>query len=188
MDSSEYSLLMQEAYGAPLFYSYTSSFATDWVNIWDSVTQLSGRHYVLPRGACGRRYVSLLLDEIRLLTQGTFPSERVLIFGAVILQCNKMVKRHYDVIRTLNRRMDLWSADGFDSLLQEAIRRDQHFKPRCHPLNHNDHTKRVFTRLMLLGKVRAATRWLTKRSKGFLLILFPWFLTAKRHPFLLLRL
>ena len=166
----EYSSLMLEAYGAPLCYSSTPAHSTEWTSRWHSVTQLSGRHYDLPRGACGRKYVGQLNDEIRFLTNGTFPSERVLFFSAVILQRDKMVKRRCDVIRTLDRRMDLWSAGRFDSLLQEATRCDQLFKTHRRPPDQVEHTKRVFTRLMLQGKVRAATRWLTERSKGSVLL------------------
>ena len=58
----------------------------------------------------------------------------------------------------------------FDLLVQEAVRCDHSLAAwyKCHKPN-DDHVSRVFTRLMLRGKVRAAMRWLTERSKGHVL-------------------
>lgn len=86
-----------------------------------------------------------------------------------MFQRDHAVKKSQDIARTLNRRMDLWESNSFDSLVQEAIQCDRPFQTRRHPRNH-DHTKRMFTRLMFQGKIRAAMRWLTDRCKGSVLL------------------
>lgn len=171
LDYEEYSLLIQEAYSMPICYSSTTFHNNEWESRWYSVTQLSGRHYDLPRSACGRRYVSLLNDEICFLNHSTFTSKRVLFFSAVVLQWEKIVKSRKYIIRTLDRRMDLWLANRFVTLLQEAIRCNQSFNTHCRPLDQDKHTRTTFTCLMLQGKVSSATRWITERSKGSVLLL-----------------
>ena len=57
-----------------------------WTDRWQTVAQLSGHHYDLPRGACGRCYVNLLCEEIRHLSRGHYSSDRLIVFSFVILQ------------------------------------------------------------------------------------------------------
>ena len=82
-----------------------------------------------------------------------------------------MIRKGQDILRTLNRRMDLWDHNHYDSLIQEAIQCDRPFQSRRWPKNRDEHTNRIFSRLMLQGKIRSAMRWLTERSKGS--VLFP---------------
>ena len=161
--------MIHQAYGSSLCPPLSSPSDPEWSTRWKAITQLSGRHYDLPRNSCGRRYVSLLTTEIQDLTRGTFPSERALLFSSVILQRDRTIKKGQDILHTRNRRMDLWELNNHDSLVQEAIRCDRPFQTRRRRKNHDEHTKRVFSRLMLLGKIRAAMRWLTNRSKGSVL-------------------
>ena len=162
--------MLLSAYGGHLSAPSSTAPDSDWVSRWKLITHLSGSHYFLPRGQCGRRYVSTLTDEINLLTRGAFPSERAIVFSSVILQRDKSVRGSRDIVRTLNRRLDLWAQKKYD-LVQEASRCDRTYRNNRHRQDHrdDDHIERVFTRLMLLGKVRAAMRWLTSRSKGHVL-------------------
>ena len=104
-----------------------------------------------------------------LLTIGDAPSQRLIVFSSVILQREKSVNKVRDIVRSLNRRLDHWSGGKFDCLVQEASRCDHPFNTRRRQQNIKEHTKRVFTRLMLLGKVRTAIRWLTQLTKGGIL-------------------
>ena len=170
LDDSEVDSMLLSAYGATLCRS-TAMDDNVWYSRWKTVTQLSGNHYFLPKGQCGRRYIAIMTEEINLLSRGTYPSERVIVFGSVILQRDKFIRNTRDIDRNLNRRMDLWSQNNFDLLVQEALRCDHLLKSRRrHQQQNTEHIERVFTRLMLSGKVRAAMRWLTERSKGHVLL------------------
>ena len=104
-------------------------------------------------------------------SQGVPSLLRAIVFSSVILQRDKSVRGSRDIVRTLNRRLDLWAQKKYDLLVQEASRCDRTYCNNRRRRDHrdNDHIERVFTRLMLLGKVRAAMRWLTSRSKGHVL-------------------
>ena len=158
LDDSE---VVLSAYGSTLSSSTTSN--NEWYPRWKTISQLSGNHYFLPKGQCGRRYIALLTEEIDFLSRGVYPSERIIVLCSVILERDKFVRSTCDIVRNLNRRMELWSKNNFDLLVQEACRCDSSLQSRR---RHSEHTERVFTRLMLLGKTRAAMRWLTERSKG----------------------
>ena len=60
----------------------------------------------------------------------------------------------------------MWKNNEFDQMLQEAIRCDRSLR-NTHKGDIDDHhIVRVFTRLMLNGKVRAAIRWLSEKGRG----------------------
>ena len=71
--------LVIEAYGPDATSSASPVRDSVWQSQWRLVTQLSGSHYSLPRGPIGRRYVSILTDEIKFLAQKLFSSERLII-------------------------------------------------------------------------------------------------------------
>jgi hypothetical protein len=67
----------------------------------------------------------------------------------------------------------MWRERCHDELLQEAERCDKQLR-RCKPpsqknTTEKEHTIRVFTRLMLQGKLREAVRWVTERDRGSVL-------------------
>ena len=106
----------------------------------------------------GRHYVELLNEEIKLLCNGVYPAERVLVFSAVVLQCDHSVCKGSGIYRLLNHRLTLWKDGTFDVLLQEA--------EHCDTRHTNDHLVKVFTKLMLQGNILAAVRWITERAGG----------------------
>ena len=169
LQQSEVDDLMLKAYGTHRRL-HTSP---DWTTRWQTITQLTGSHYFLPTGVVGRRYVTTLTAEIELLSQGIHASERLIVFSSVILQRDRMVKRAKEVRRTIDRRLSMWSDEKFDALVQEAVRCDHPFqlvRKRKSNNQSSDHVTRVFTRLMLLGKVKAAMRWLSDESRGRVLL------------------
>ena len=68
----------------------------------------------------GRHYVELLNEELKLLCNGVYPAERVLVFSAIVLQRDRSVCKGSDIRRLLNRRLSMWRDGSFDVLLQEA--------------------------------------------------------------------
>ena len=92
---------------------------------------------------------------------GNYPTDRLVVFSAFMLQRDKMIKKTNDIRRVLERRLKLWKEQQFDVLMQEVVRCDKALKALdCD----KDHITNVFTRLMLVGKVKAAIR---KGSKWY---------------------
>ena len=86
-----------------------------------------------------------------------------------MLQCDRMVRKGADVRRLLERCLVLWRQESYDLLLQEAVHCNQALLRGRHSPVDEEATVRVFTKLMLRGKVKAAVRWATERSRGVVL-------------------
>ena len=80
-----------------------------------------------------------------------------------------MVWKTCDVCRLLEQHMCLWKEEKFEELLQESSRCDKVLCKAYRCLNDEEHTAKIFTKLMLLGKVKAVMRWVTERITGGLL-------------------
>ena len=111
----------------------------------------------------------MLTEEVSHLAVGNYPSECVLAFSSVVLQRDRMVRKGADVRRLLERRISLWREEKFDLLIQEAARCNQALQQSHHSPVDTDAIVRVFTILMLHGKVKAAVKWATERSRGVVL-------------------
>ncbi|KAF6212999.1 hypothetical protein GE061_010712 [Apolygus lucorum] len=151
--------------------------------------KLQGKQYHLPQGAVGRQFVSILAEEVQAVASGTRNSERIFILCTTVLQRVKLIVAGEDIRRLLRKRMELWEGGKYDELIQEAERCDRKLNgPRRK--EDGDHKVRIFTRLVMQGRLRDATRWLTERSGGG--VLNPYDLQAdgstvldalkKKHP------
>ena len=80
-----------------------------------------------------------------------------------------MIKKAADIRRPLERRMMMWKNNEFDQLLQEAIRCDRSLRNTRKGDVDDHHIVRMFTRVMLNGRVRAAVRWLSEKRRGSVL-------------------
>ena len=87
-----------------------------------------------------------------------------MVFSAVILQYNCMVRKGKDIRRVLERHLTMWTNDEFDYLVEEAVKCDKSIRPQT-PTADDNHLVTVFTRLMLQGKFKAVVRWLSEQSK-----------------------
>ena len=159
--------LMRMAYGETLLYSDGGPHHSSWCQRWSDVVQHLGRHYSLPGGSIGKKYIDLLNDELLHLVSGSYSSERVIVFCSVMLQRDRNVRKGCDICRLIDRRMTQWREGQFD-VLQEAACCDRSFRNshRSSRPASQDQLVRVFTKLMLEGNVQAAVRWLTERSGG----------------------
>ena len=158
--------MMMSAYGECLVHSGGEDVSEFWHCCWKKAISLSGMHYDVPGGPIGRRYVDLLNSEVAQLGAGNYSAERLIVFSSLMLQRDRGVKKMADVRRLLERRMGLWESGEYDLLFQEALRCDKLWKTTHRNDNDNEHIVKVFTRLMLRGKVRAAVRWLSEKSRG----------------------
>ena len=116
--------LMSTAYGEPIHHCPVS-IVSHWLVYWNKIIQHSGRHYDLPKGSIGRKYVSRMIDEICHFNSGNFPSERLLVFSSVILQRDKMSTKGPEIRKVIDRRLSLWKEEKYDLLVQEATRCDK---------------------------------------------------------------
>ena len=67
--------------------------ANPWIDRWKEIVQLQGKQFNLPGGALGRRYVDTVTKEVLYLSTGNFPAERLIVFCAVTLQRDRLIKR-----------------------------------------------------------------------------------------------
>ena len=98
----------------------------------------------MPGGSLSCHYVEQLSMEVLYLANGTFPSERLMVFSAVTLQRIHTVRKGSDIRKVLDRRLEMWSRDEFDPLVDEAIRCDRPIRV-CVPQVTNDHFVSVFS-------------------------------------------
>jgi ribosomal protein S7 len=63
----------------------------------------------------------------------------------------------------------MWKRDQFDALISEAIGCDRQLYRKKTKIEDNIVVGKIFNRLMLNGKVREATRFVTNRSNGGIL-------------------
>ena len=84
--------------------------------LWWEATSLRGKQYTLPDGRVGTRFVHVLAEEIERCTANRQNSERQLLFSALVLQRDKMVRKAKDIRPLLSRRMDLWVEGKLDTL------------------------------------------------------------------------
>ena len=165
-ESSDVDKLIVEGFGSSMVKSDALDRSCVWCARWLKVVRLYGRVYAIPGGAIGKKYVGLLSEEVMHVAVGNYPSDRLIVFSAVMLQREKSVRKGKDIRRVLERRMDLWKRSEYDLLLQEAIRCDQSLKSLQKQDFDSDHVVKIFTRLMLQGKVNSAVRWLSEKARG----------------------
>ena len=124
-----------------------------------------GRQYDLPGGAVRCESVDLLTTEVWLLTDNSAVSDRLMMFFLAILQRNHFVRVGSDVRQLLKRRIEMGKSNSFEALLSEAERCAASWRNR-QPRLSDDHVVRVFTCLMLRGRVCEAVCFVTDRAKG----------------------
>ena len=114
----------------------------------------------------GRKYVDHLSKEVSYFSSGTCSSERLLVFSSVILQRDCTIRKGADIRSVIERRLDMWDGERYDIQVQEAVRCDKSLRNHNRSFPTESHLTSVFTRLMLLGKVKAAVRWLSDHGGG----------------------
>lgn len=155
---------LEQAYGSPYFNNTGSNTGT-WQKRWNAICSLHGKHYDLPFGTASRRFVHTLADEVDHLTKLNYPSERLLIYIAVMLQRDQNIKQAKDISRLLDRRLKLWADEQFDILISESIKSDKSLQNKYSRKHHNnDEITQTFTRLIHRGKVREALNWLLTKD------------------------
>jgi hypothetical protein len=134
-------------------------------NIWYRAVKLSSKLYRLPGGSVGRKFVGILANEIDLLASAINKSERCSMFGRLILQKENKVRKSADIRRCVIRRIKLWEEDKLEELIQEAELCERKLGKSMGENMSDDTADKVFNTLILQGKIREATRFITQRGE-----------------------
>ncbi|CEM24780.1 unnamed protein product [Vitrella brassicaformis CCMP3155] len=158
---------MREAFGEPLVNSAGGPTFPEWEAYHERVCQLRLRCVkdLSKLGNLGRAIADAIADEVEKISKLEAPSERAGVFVRTLIQRDPDVKRKRDVKRMLWRRLEMWQKGQVEELVCEAERLDQQF-PTTQPQLDDASVYRIFNKLMLEGKVRAAVRFVTERGGG----------------------
>ena len=74
------------------------------------------------------------------------------------------MKKTVDIRRLIDRRMKLWKDGKYTELIQEAAGCDKKL-PRAVGKMSEESAIKIFTRLILQGKIRQTTRFITEREE-----------------------
>eukprot|EP00957_Ditylum_brightwellii_P096733 7367239-Ditylum_brightwellii.AAC.1 len=79
------------------------------------------------------------------------------------------VRSYKDVRRRMEHRMDLWEKGDYLALVEDTAKTNKTQQPTVQRKESLEHVRRVYTRMLLQGKLRQVVCWLTGRDKGGLL-------------------
>lgn len=128
--TEEVDLLMKRTFAEGLECSIIAGVDGGWYNRWLAIIKLSGKHYCLPGGSVGRKYVDQLAQELAHFSVDNFLSERFLVFSSVLLQRDRTVRKGFDIRRVIETILSMWHNEDFDLLVQETVRCDKSLKHR----------------------------------------------------------
>ena len=156
---------MEDTFGASLLHSEGGDRDDVWCKRWAKAVCFKCHHYDLPGGATEREFVGLFSEEVLKLAIGEVRSEQLIVFLVVLLPRDALVKGAH-VRHLLKRRMQAWRSNQIDELLFDAERCSQQMPKPQRGNGDEEHTVRVFTRLMLRGQLRSAVRWMMERASS----------------------
>ena len=156
---------MIQAFGVPLLNSEGEWKNDMWEKIWKRTIALWAKLYTLPGGAIGRQFVSIFAAEVSSFAKGETKSEISICFPPLILQRDKNIVKTADIRRLISRRLQHWKDKRYLELISEAEECNRKL-PLSQPKITEDKAIEIFTRLLLSGKIRAATRFITERMES----------------------
>ena len=81
---------------------------TIWKRCGQWLAAQSASSYVTPSGAVGRRFIAILVAELRRVLNRSWNSERPLVFSHIVLTKTLGFRRAKDIRAMITRQMDLW--------------------------------------------------------------------------------
>ena len=136
-----------------------------WYKHWKLLIQYNPTHYIVPKGAIGRRFVQQLAKEFQGVRERKWNSERPIVFAMVILQKMPGVFQSKEIRKLLQHRMDLWDQGMYVSLVDDAA--NMLSGPRGSPRERDEETEaRAFANTVASGRLRKAVTNLCRPEGG----------------------
>ena len=141
-----------------------------WQEQWRRLIVYQPRHYNLPNGKVGRRFLMLLTQELNGVRARHWNSERFIVFQLVVLQRCPQVSRAKDIGPRLTLRMDAWEKGNYAMLVQNTERTmSEYLDSKQSSAPDPAQRAKIFHAKMLRGDIRGAIRYLTESEKGSIL-------------------
>ena len=107
----------------------------------------------------------MLNCELELFLKSNIPSERLLVFSSLILHRDNKVRHSKDVKITIENRMEEWSAEKFQPLVQ-SFKRCTQFSSKAVRTQKSDPEEklRAFAKMVQEGNIKNATRFLADKN------------------------
>ena len=87
------------------------------------------------------------------------------MFGKLVLQKDKNVKKSIDIRRLVKRRMQMWKEDLLEELIKEAELCDKKLPKSVSTKMSEEKAINLFSGMIMQGKIRQAFRFITDRSE-----------------------
>jgi hypothetical protein len=130
------------------------------------MAQISPTRYSIPKGAVGRKFLTILTHEFAQVRERNSNSERPLVFVAVVLQTSPGVRRAQDIRQRMKSRMNLWEQDQIAALVDNT-EAEVRARTRLGKRSDDETAARAFNAPRVLsGRLRSAVRTLTNRDSG----------------------
>ena len=120
---------------------------------------------MLPGGAVAKEFVAAYEATINSFVDGSQNSEIFICFPSLILQKDKNFKRTRDIRNLIKRRLKMWQNGLHEELIKEAEQCDRNL-PRSSTKMTEDKEAKIFSNLVLQGRLRDAVRFITDRQGG----------------------
>ena len=162
----------------PIVYSFTwgsldraSAYHT-LSTIYEEIIHWKRNIFQIPSGNAGKAFVSEIARLFQAYAEESslecIAMKACIVCQVLLLQKPSKKSKTRDHCNHLQRRLQQWSNGEFQSLLEEG-RCIQNRLPKRTYHDDPNHVARIFSRLMLLGKVREANNFITRKSSSGLL-------------------
>ena len=148
--------------------SFKGQEITDQLHVmYNRIVSWKRNIFKIPSGALGKAFIgeiTRLLDLwINKTSMESIAFLALNVFTAIMLQKPSKTSKNRDHIKYLGERLEKWKAGKFKKLLSECEAIQKRI-PKNTQQKNQTHVAKVFTRLMLQGKVAAALRWITDNN------------------------
>ena len=93
-----------------------------WQGWWHDLAIMPSRRYKAPCGKVGRRYVNVLVRDLRGVLDRRWNLERFNVFQMATLQRARHVTASRDIRRRIEKRLDTWEAENHAMLVDDTLR------------------------------------------------------------------
>ena len=135
-----------------------------WQERWKRMVQLNQRHYSVPQGRVGQRFITALTAEFQGVRERRWNGERVVVFVVTVLRRTPTVTRARDIRSRLTQRLKLWADGCYSALVDDTESEARGGTAR--PSQDDEAAARAFDAQVLSGHIRQAVRRLTSRDGG----------------------